>query len=321
MTNVVFFTFLPKIIDIVAECTPPGFQVIGKPITVSDEEKIELVKHSDFLLFHDTEMISEAVLRSAKRIKLLQLFGAGYEKFDLSLLSQLRIPIANMPGQNSEGTAEMAITLMLAIYRRLIHLDQGMKAGKWRTDLVTGFDMFELAGKTVGIIGFGNIGKLVARRIQGFDNTILYYDLCSHPEAEKVLKASRVSLQQLVTESDIITIHAPLTKETSCLIRGKEFSCMKPTAIFINTARGAIVDENALISALQKGQIAGAGLDVFEREPLNQDNPLRSMENVVLTPHLAGASHESFYRRAHFAFKNFQRILAGEKPLGLVQQL
>jgi len=319
MPKVAVLVMLPQTIDLIISYAPSDFEVVGGSAYLSDSEKIEIMKDADFLMLHGRGRVSEKCLRSAGKLKLYQLLGVGYDGEKLPLLSELGIALANMPGAILNGVSEMAVTFMLALNRRLIQLDAGTRAGKWRPDLTTGIDHYELTDKTVGIIGFGQIGKAVARRLRGFDNTILYYDPVSYPDAEKELKATRVSLDRLMRESDIVTIHAPLMPETRGLIGERELLLMKPSAIFINLGRGPIVDERALISVLQAGKIRGAGLDVFEQEPVEADNPLLKMENVVLTPHQGGTTREVWRRRADFSFENFRLILEGKPPLSLVQ--
>lgn len=319
MPKVAVLVMQPPIIDLIISYAPSDFEVVGGSTALSDSEKVEILKDADFLMLNGQGRVSEACMRSAGKLKLHQLLGAGYDRENLPLLSELGIALANTPGGLLNGVSEMAVTLMLALNRRLIHMDAGTRASKWRPDLSTGIDHYELTDKTVGIIGFGQIGKTVARRLRGFDNTILYYDPVSYPDAEKELKATRVPLDRLMRESDIVTIHAPLMPETRGLIGERELLLMKPSAIFINLARGPIVDERALIFVLQAGKIRGAGLDVFEQEPVEADNPLLKMENVVLTPHLAGTTREVWHRRVDFSFENFRRILEGKTPLSLVQ--
>jgi phosphoglycerate dehydrogenase-like enzyme len=309
----------PEVIEVVVGLAPPGYEVVSRHHSAPEEEKEEIARDADFIILHGGRL-SEELLRNAGKLRLLQLLSAGYENVDLDLTAELGIPVANVGGANREGVAEMAVALMLAVYRRLVALDAGVRAGRWREGLSTGLDTFELGGKTVGIVGFGRIGQIVARRLQGFENTILCCDVVAYPEAERELGAKRVSLEQLLTESDIVTIHVPLLPENRGLIGERELSLMKPTAVLVNTARGPIIDERALISVLKERRIRGAGLDVFEQEPINEDNPLLQMENVVLAPHAAGGTYESWPRRAAFAYQNFQRVMEGKKPLSLVQE-
>ncbi len=318
MPRVVFFSNRNETINgIIAQHAPSGFHLTVLLPTTSEEEQISKVQEADFLMvfgFHP----SAKVFRAARKARLLQLLSAGYEKVDLALLGEMGIPVSNVGGANAEGVAEMAITLMLAVYRRILHLDRAVRQGQWLADVVSGTNTFELAEKTVGVVGLGHIGKTVVRRLRGFDVTPLYYDAISYPDAERELGARRVSMDELMRRSDIVTIHVPLLPTTQGLIGRRELSLMKPTAILINTSRGPVVDEKALIQALQEGRIAGAGLDVFEQEPINRDNPLLKMDNVVLSPHAAGSTYESWPRRARFAFQNFQRVLEGKPPLSVV---
>ena len=307
----------PEVIELVSSFAPPCYEVIGMHHSVSEGEKIEAAKDADFIILHSGKL-SEALLKGATRLKMLQLLSAGFDNVNLPLMADLGVPVANVGGANRQGVAEMAITLMLSVYRRIANLDVGIREGKWE-GLITGSDTFELNGKTVGIVGFGRIGQTVARYLRGFDNTILYYDLVQYPKAAKEYGAKSVSLGRLLQESDIVTIHAPLLPENYGLVGVQELSLMKPTAILVNTARGPIVNEKALIAALTKGRIRGAGLDVFDQEPINTDNPLLAMDNVVLTPHAAGGTYESWPRRAQFAFQNMQRVVEGKGPLSLVQ--
>lgn len=319
MPKVAYITHsAPEVIEMVSGFAPPGYEVTGRHHSTSEGEKIEIAKDADFIILHSGSL-SEELLRNATKLRLLQLLSAGFENADLPLMAELGVPVANVGGANRQGVAEMAITLMLSVYRRIVALDNGVRSGGWREGLSTGFDTFELNEKTVGIVGFGRIGQTVAKYLRGFDNTILYYDVVAYPEAEKEYGAKRVSLEELLKESDIVTVHVPLLDENYGLIGERELSLMKPTAILVNTARGPVLDEKAVTAALKEGRIRGAGLDVFEQEPINMDNPLLSLGNVVLAPHAAGGTYDSWPRRAKFAFENMQRVMEGKEPLSLVQ--
>src|SRR5258706_10677586 len=179
---------------------------------------------------------------------------------------------------------------MLTLYRRMLHADPAVRAGKWQAP-IDGLNTFEMANKVVGIMGFGNIGQKVAKRVQAFDAKVHYYDKYPlKPEREKELGAKRVTLEELFRTSDILSLHVPLTKETHHVVGGQYLAMMKPTAIVINTCRGEVVDETALYAALRDRKIAGAGLDVFEQEPVDPKNPLLTLDNVVLSPHTAGTT-------------------------------
>ena len=179
--------------------------------------------------------------------------------------------------------------------------------------------MVEITNKTVGIVGLGRIGKHVAKRLKGFDTVTIYYDILDMPvEVQRELNAEPVSLEELLDRSDIVTLHVPLTRKTRGMIGERELEMMKPAAYLISTCRGPVVDEKALYWALMNGRIAGAGLDVMEQEPTPVDNPLFELDNVVITPHTAGFSHETNLRAAEFAYSNIVRVIAGKPPESLI---
>lgn len=316
MSKVVFFTGQgQEVIDIFEGMRPEGFEVASRSHRISDEEKLPLVKDMDYLVLHPAEFSSD-LLREAKSLRLVQLLTAGYDKIDLGVTQELGIPVATNGGANAWAVAEHAITLLLAVYKRLIPTDRTMREGRWRQG-VSGFSIIEVAGKTLGLIGAGNIGRKVARRLAAFETSVIYYDVIPAPDIEKDLGARRVSLEEVLREADIITLHLPLLPETRGLIGRKEFAMMKPKAVLLNTSRGPVVDEEALIEALREKRIAGAGLDVFREEPLPGDSPLVEFDNVVLTPHVGGHSYEAWFRRSGFAWENIQRVAAGEQPLSV----
>lgn len=316
MRKVLFFCGQSQqVADIFCGMKPEGFDVSWQPYRLDDSEKTALIKDIEFLVLHPAE-ISANVLREAKSLRLIQLLTAGYDKIDLHLAKELGIPVATNGGANAWAVAEHTVALLLALYKRLIHCDKSVREGTWRKP-VSGSNTFELSGKTVGLIGMGNIAKKAARRLKAFETNIIYHDMKSVPEIEAELGARKVSLDELLCEADIITIHVPLLKETRLLIGQREISLMKPTAVIINTSRGEIVDEKALVSALKEKHIAGAGLDVFGTEPVEKDNPLLALDNVVLSPHTAGHSYEGWFRRSSFAWENIKRVAAKQAPLSL----
>ena len=318
-TKVVFLTGLNQaIIDEVVSYVPDNFDltVFGK----SDLEKdqIDAVKDADFLLCYGMEP-TDAVVRSAQECKLVQLLAAGYDRMNLKLLQDLEIPLANNGGANSWAVSDHAVLLMLTLYKQLIAADVATKSGDWSLP-ITGQNTFEMAGKTVGILGIGNIGKQVARRVQAFDAKVKYFDIYPLDDnTNKSLDVELVSLDQLFRSSDIISCHTPLTKDTHHIVDLQRLELMKSSAVLINTSRGPVVDEGALIKVLQEGKIAGAGLDVFEKEPVDPENPLLKMSNVVATPHTAGTTWDTWARRAQFGFQNMERILRGEAPQAVVR--
>ena len=303
--------------DTFAALAPAGFETAWIPNTLSDAEKIEHLRDVEFAVLHPAAL-SGAVMRAVPSLRLIQLLAAGYEKVDMPVAAERGLPVATNGGANAWAVAEHTLALILALYKRLLPCDRAVRAGEWRK-AANGFNTFELAGKTVGVIGAGNIGRKVARRAKAFETEILYFDACSVPEIEKELGARKVSLEELVATADVITLHAPLLKETRGLIGTREFAAMKPGTILINTSRAELVDEQALIDALREKKIAGAGIDVYYQEPVRPDHPLLSLDNVVLTPHTAGHAFEGWARRCKFAWENIQRVSRGEPPTFVVR--
>ena len=256
------------------------------------------------------------------RLKLVQLLSAGYDGIDLEPLRARGIPLCNNGGANSYAVAEHAILLMLAVYRRLPALDRRVKTGQWRAARLGEEQEHELAGKTVGIVGAGMIGRTLARRLSGFEVALVYYDPVRLPAAdEATLGLTYRGFDDLLRESDVVTLHAPANAATHHLIGERALALMKRDAILINTARGELVDEAALDRALRAGVIWAAGLDTFEREPPDPANPLFALPNVVLSPHAAGPTWESWPKRFANAYTNVGRVARGEPPLWVVPEL
>ena len=318
-TKVVFLTGLKEaLIEEVVSYSPPGYEVVVLDKSSTEEQRINEVRDAEFLLCYGQDP-SDEVIKSLEKCRLVQLLAAGYDRMNLDLLAELEIPCANNGGANSWAVADQAVLLMLAIYKQLLASDNSTREGRW-AEPITGQNTFEMADKKVGILGIGNIGRQVAKRVQGFDAKVQYFDL--YPLDERTaeeLNVTYVSLDELFSTSDIISCHTPLTNDTKHIVNSNTLSLMKPTAILINTSRGPVVDEEALISALQSGVIAAAGLDVFEKEPVSPDNPLLKMDNVVATPHMAGTTWDTWARRANFGFENMERIRNGEAPQAVVK--
>ena len=251
------------------------------------------------------------MLRAAPRLKLVQLVSAGFEHMPLDLLADLSIPLANNGGTNSIDVAEHTFALILSIYRRLTEMDRNVRNDGWK-EIDSGMTTFTVQGKTVGIVGLGHIGKEVAKRLIPFGAQALYFDPFPVPEEiERSLQVERVPLDELLERSDIVTLHVPLNDQTRHLIGAAELARMKSNAILINTCRGPVVDESALIQALDSGAIRAAGLDVLRDEPTDPDNPILQFENVIFTPHIAGVTYDTWKRRGQFIFENLQRVWAG----------
>lgn len=318
-TKVVFLTAIRQtLIDEVVSYSPPDYEIVVLDNSSTEDQRIKEVRDADFLLCYGMNP-SDEVIKALDKCRLVQLLQAGYDRMNLDLLSELEIPCANNGGANSWAVADQAVLLMLSIYKQLLAAANSTRGGNW-AEPITGQNTFELANKKVGILGIGNIGRQVAKRVQGFDALVQYYDLYPLDEITATeLNVTYVSLEELFKTSDIITCHTPLTKATEHMVNSNSLSMMKPSAILINTSRGPVVDEEALINALRQGKISAAGLDVFEKEPVEPDNPLLKMDNVVATPHMAGTTWDTWARRANFSFENMERVRRGEAPEAVVK--
>lgn len=286
-------------------------------------ELLKRVKGVDALLSLLTDPVDEAVLNAAgAQLKIVANYAVGFDNVDLKAIRARGIPVTNTPAAEvSESVAEHAFTLMLGLAHRLVESDAYARAEKykgWSPTLLLGAD---LHGKTLGIVGLGRIGEAVVRRaVAGFGMKCVYSDLRRDTAFEKTYNAKRKTLPALLKESDFVTLHVPLLKSTRHLISTKEFKLMKKTAFLVNTSRGPVVDEKALLHALKRGEIAGAGLDVYECEPaidcdLTDKLELKAFPNVILTPHTASATIEARQAMSLLAAKNIIAVLSGKKPL------
>ncbi|HXW14183.1 MAG TPA: D-glycerate dehydrogenase [Terriglobia bacterium] len=262
--------------------------------------------------------VSPEVVEEAPHLRVVANVGVGYDKIDVAACTRRHILVTNTPGVVTGATADLSFALLLAVARRLVEADRYVREGHWRHwswGCLWGTD---LEGKTLGILGFGRIGQAVARRASGFSMRILYYSVDRPtPEREQELGAHYVDRETLLREADFLSIHVPLAPDTNRLIGAAEFALMKPTAFLINTSRGKVVEETALVDALQSKRIAGAGLDVFEFEP--QIHPaLLAMPNVVVTPHMGTATRETRLAMALMGADNLLAALAGQRPPNLV---
>jgi glyoxylate reductase len=260
-----------------------------------------------------TDKIDAEVLEAAgPSLKVVSQMAVGYDNIDIEACTARGIPVGHTPGVVTETTADLAVALMLATARRLIEAAEFLKAGKWETWRPMELTGVDVHGSTVGIVGLGRIGKAVARRLHGFDCHLLYTQ--EHPDPDAAaLGASFVKMDALLASSDFVTLHCPLNAETRHLIGKAELEKMRPDAILINTSRGPVVDQAALLKALREGVIAGAGLDVTDPEPMRTDNPLLSMPNVVVLPHIGSASIATRTRMAQMAASNLVAGLRGER--------
>jgi glyoxylate reductase len=257
--------------------------------------------------------VTEALLDQCPRLRVVSNIAVGVDNIDLAACTRRGIPVGNTPGVLTAGTADLAMALLLAIARRLGEATEDARQGRWKTWSPAGWLGADLDGATLGIVGFGKIGQAVARRAHGFGLRLLYSDPSRHPELEAALEARRVPMEQLLDESDFVSLHVPLTEQTRGLINSQALQRMKPTAYLINTARGPVVDQAALIEALQKGWIAGAALDVTDPEPLPPNHPLYSSPNCLITPHIGSATTNTRRRMAELAAENLLAGLSGQR--------
>ena len=312
--KVVFFTNIDaELRQVVADKALPGMDVVTAPADMDDDEKIELVRDADFIMLFPGK-ISDRVLQAATKCKLIQLLSAGYDEMNLPLAEDLGIAVANNGGANRVAVAEHTLMLMLATHRRMMFYANNVKAGRWKQEQDRKIDVFELEGKTLGLIGMGNIGRQVARRAAAFDMELQYYDKYHPltPVEEETMGIKAVDMDTLLQTSDVVSTHVPLTRETYGMIGKRELELMKPTGVVINTSRGGVVEETALAEALISGTIAAAGVDVMEHEPPNPNDPLLQIENLVITPHTAGPTLESIPKRAANGFENIQHVWSGQ---------
>jgi phosphoglycerate dehydrogenase-like enzyme len=300
---------------------PRGFSI--EILSPDPEKRIAQLESADFLMgFLRGMPLAADDYPHLRNIKLIQVLSAGYDNVDLKRLKASGIPLANNGGANSFAVSEHAILLMLAVFRRLPALDRLVREGQWKSSKLGEEQEHELAGRTVGLIGAGMIGRMMARRLSGFDVNLIYYDpVRLSAEDEAKLKMSYRSLDDLFREADVVSLHAPANESTHHMICDRTLGLMKRDAILINTARGELVDDAALYRALKDGAIWAAGLDAFDPEPPNPKNPLLTLPNVVLTPHAAGPTWESWPKRFGNSFANIERVARGEPPLWVVPEL
>jgi len=263
------------------------------------------------------DTIGDTVL-STPGLKCVSNVAVGFDNIDIPAATARKVMVTNTPGVLDDATADFAFTLLMSAARRVVEADSFTRSGRfrgWAIDMMLGQDVF---GATLGIVGVGRIGRGVAHRAKGFNMRVLYYDPQPLPrEAEEQLGATRVDLNRLIAESDFISVHVPLTQETLHLISTAQFNAMKRTAILVNTSRGPVVDEAALVEALNARKLAGAGLDVYEREPAVHPG-LLTMPNVVLAPHIASATVRTRSEMSAMAARNMATAVRGGRPPNLV---
>jgi phosphoglycerate dehydrogenase-like enzyme len=320
-TKIVFSPPMPK--DIMDECramVPQGYEmaVVERGVGGGIE------KHPDaeyYVGFARGDMGPD-FYKALPKLKLVQLISAGYDRLDVAAARQAGVPVANNGGANSTAVAEHTWLLILGVLKRLAWQHNNVVAGKWRIGDLAENRLYEVEGKTLGIVGLGTIGKKVARRAHGFDMPVIYYDTVRLTEdQENALNVRFVLLDELLRTADVVSLHVPLNASTRNLMSARQFGLMKPSAVLINTCRGPVVDEAALNQALVSGQIAGAGLDVMAEEPGKPGHPLYAAPNITITPHMAGPTWENWPKAFRNAFDNIQRVARGDRPMWIIPEL
>jgi glyoxylate reductase len=285
----------------------------ARPERPPREEVLRRAKDKEGLICLLTEKINEELLGAAPKLRIAANVAVGFDNIDVAACTKRGVVATNTPGVLDETTADFTWTLLMAVARRLSEGEELARSGKWKNwdlDQLVGTDVW---GKTLGIVGFGRIGRAVARRASGFQMKVIYTDAQRAPvEVERALKAEFWEMNALLAESDFISVHVPLLPETRRLFDAPKFKRMKPTAFLINTSRGPVVDEAALVAALEGDQIAGAGLDVYENEPFIHPGLKRA--NVVLAPHIASASLETRTKMSCIAAENVVALFTGKQP-------
>ena len=317
--KVVFFARVePESQEMFIAMAPSNLRVVVADPDAGEEQLAEHIQDADFLVTYRGGRVTDQVIRRAKSLKLIQDMGQGTDHIPERLASELGIPVANSGGANAIAVAEHTVLLILATYRNLLTSVDALRHGKFDTDMDRRY-FHQLYKKTVGIVGFGNIGRWVAKLVCSFEANVIFYDTTDIPQSTTAaFQARRVNLEELLPSADVVTLHLPLLKNTRGMIGWKQLTMMRPSAILINTSRGSVVDEAALIRALREKKIAGVGIDVFEHEPPSLDNPLLHMENVVATPHLGGIVQENWVDSVKSTWGNVLRVWKGEKPHNVV---
>ncbi|MCQ2383828.1 MAG: 2-hydroxyacid dehydrogenase [Paludibacteraceae bacterium] len=296
--------------EILQSVVPEGFAV-ETLVEPTREQLIRQAADADYFLVSGRLVIDEEVLAAAPHLKMIQRTGVGTEMLDMEAIKRRNIPVYVNAGVNARSVAEHTLTLMLACLKRLTLVDRQVRAGVWKKQ-ETGTSCHELYGKTVGLVGMGAIGRLVAKYLNAFGAKVIYTDICRLPQEQEdelgltfypYHQPSTIN-HQLLAQSDILSLHCPLTKDNANMLNSDTIAMMKSGSIVVNTARGKLIDEVALFEALKNGKLAFAGLDVHYEEPMKQDDPLKQLDNVILTPHVAGLSYEAFYDMMKKAIEN-----------------
>jgi D-3-phosphoglycerate dehydrogenase len=293
-----------------AAAAPPGWTYELAP-EQSLETRMAMVRDAD-VVFCGSATPNDEMLEAAVRLCFVQKLGAGFDNLNVELCKAKGVGVARLAGNNAVAVAEHTLALLLAVFRGVVDNDRWVREGGWGKQRARASNR-ELRGKTIGIVGLGRIGREVAKRVGAFDTEILYYDVRrAEPEVERALGARFVELEELLAVADVVTLHSPASVDTQQMIDARRIAQMKPGAVLVNCGRGDLVDEAALVDALERGHLGGAGLDCVAQERPGGGDPYKHMSNVVLTPHVAGVSMENFATMMQRAFANAQRYVTGE---------
>ncbi len=305
--------------EIARQMAPSGFDLVLAREGGSELEAA--LGPAEYMVCYPNVKMHDSFYRAAPKLRLVQLLSAGYDAVDLEAARRAKVPVSNNGGANAVSVAEHAIMLMLTVARKVPWQHSNVAGGRWRGNGPAP-RMYELHDKTLGIVGLGTIGKKVARLAKAFGMRVQYYDIARLSEdAEDALGVKFRLLRELLRTSDFVSLNVPLNASTRHMIGAGELALLKPTAILVNTCRGPVIDEPALVRALGDGKLFGAGLDVFDQEPTPADNPLLKLDNVVLTAHFAGPTWDNHVARFRNAFDNVQRVARGEPALWVVPEL
>jgi D-3-phosphoglycerate dehydrogenase / 2-oxoglutarate reductase len=283
----------------------------------TEEPFLKVAADADGILFRVHPRCTESLMAACKRLKVVGRHGVGLDTVDIPAATRLGVAVVHAPGSNAQAVAEHAVMLMLTCVKHTLEVDRQTKAGEWTAR--TRRDNTELAGKTLGIVGVGNIGRRVAKFCGAIGMRVIGYDPYVAPDELQRRGAESVeSLETLLRQADVVTCHTPLTDETQHMINDRTIALMKPGAIYINTSRGPVQEERALFEALARGTLGAAGIDVWEREPIDRDNPILNLPNVVCSSHVAGVTQESTRNTSLMVVSEMMRVLRGERPEVLV---
>jgi phosphoglycerate dehydrogenase-like enzyme len=312
---------LPKeAVDLARTMAPASFELVVADFPTP--AFMEAITEAEYFVGFVRGGFDDAFYRGAAKLKLVQLVSAGYDRVDIEAARRAKVLVANNGGANAVSVAEHTMMLILSTMKKLAGLHEGCMAGKWRVGDFSQNRLFELEGKTLGIVGLGNIGKKVARRAQAFGMTVIYYDIIRLSEDQEDAMGVRFALfEEVLSRADVVTMHTPLTPLTRSMMDARAFGLMKPTAFFINTSRGPVVDEEALFQALVTNRIMGAGLDVMAQEPPPADHKFFNLKNITITPHMAGPTVENWARAFRNAFDNIERVAAGRPASWVIPEL